>query len=566
MVQYIQKQNKPKGTRPGSAGTRPLRTNYLSVINKINNYVLTKFSGLSSEQVSDLNTKACLAFYWLVEIQTRQLKNIKRLGRVWNVNISTALAKEIFGKEYVDLINILLDAGIISLVSDYAVDVKCRTYEVDLSNHPISPCMILNNKGVSARQGAASKRENSNMSMKIGRDELLSYMKPIISGVKLLPSQIPATHLGDHVPQISEYCWWKTPAEQKYAMKAIAGQNLDMPDADWSVWVSQTNSPRLMLIHVEDRIYHTYTNCPREMKAHIKIDGEPLIQFDVESCHPFFSFVATNSQDLIDLYRDVDIYSIITLGKQETRDDIKYLWSSWLNDCSLSYDNAVGAWFKLNYPEYYKAIRELKIVHGKDLYRVWTKMEWELIKGGIYPLLMNAGIPFLDAHDGFDVPASLTDLVITLIDEYSEKSDVNLIPDFKYGNVECGIVSKHWSSRDRLLDTQRPLEATQAVEPMPAAIRAVEPVIEAPMSLDNIMEQARREAGLITKKQLGVKKMLKLSAGLKDDLKAELKRYPNTSASTLFQGVNGYDRYEGLEEYCEMLKELQFEEKEEGDE
>lgn len=106
-----------------------------------------------------------------------------------------------------------------------------------------------------------------------------------------------------------------------------------------------------------------------------------------------------------------------------------------------------------------------------------------------------------------------------------------------------------------------PLQAPVAPQLVVQVVQASEPAIEAPcttQSLDDIMEQAHKadlkSKGIVVVKP--AKKLLKITKDVKDELRAVLKRYPATSAHTLYQGVQGCKRYEGLQEYCEELKML----------
>lgn len=96
---------------------------------------------------------------------------------------------------------------------------------------------------------------------------------------------------------------------------------------DYYEGIETAKDGKMRQTNIPLRCYHYFTSQPKEITKHLLIDSEATVDIDLSQCHVFFSFLATNQDELIKKYHNgEDFYVEAAKDLGLKRDSVKETW------------------------------------------------------------------------------------------------------------------------------------------------------------------------------------------------------------------------------------------------
>lgn len=192
---------------------------------------------------------------------------------------------------------------------------------------------------------------------------------------------------------------------------------------------------RWLSVHEGRRVYTSFVNSPRYLRQFVRLEGEPLVEFDAANLHYSLIAHASDDQELLRCCHTGRFYERLCdeLGLEpgSHRAEVKRLALSFLN-CRNSQRTVAGAPLKelrrALSKHFAKAFEFQKQVKQEDhtmMNQLLDRLEWQ----AMMPLCLKireqvakpAGKHILPLHDAVYVPESIADDVWTLIQDEKPK-------------------------------------------------------------------------------------------------------------------------------------------------
>jgi hypothetical protein len=156
------------------------------------------------------------------------------------------------------------------------------------------------------------------------------------------------------------------------------------------------------------RVYHNVANCPKEMRAHLRLDGRELVEVDISNCQPMLLHYLYEDKTSAEAVRYKKIaeegifYEVVAAVAGQTRDDAKGQFLTFAFG-QIHHSNKLGRAFSTLFQELRAIMDGIKMGNYRKMAILLQKLEAELMINTVVPILEKRGMPVLTVHDSLMV-------------------------------------------------------------------------------------------------------------------------------------------------------------------